>query len=302
VTYSAKILADSVSPDGYRLTSFEVTFPRIVLAEFNTHRVFGRNSASSRAIPVKTMLKRVEEDPFIPVYWGKNQKGMQAAEELSEEDRASAEAVWLDQRDLAVAAVRFLAEDLDLHKQIANRLIEPWLFQTVIVTSSEWANFFNLRRDKAAQPEIRTAAELMYREREESIPVSLEYGQWHLPLVDGIDYPQLLEAGYTDNAIAGISAGRCARVSYLTHDGVRDPDADLELAGRLREAGHYSPFEHAARPMYDGELYLFETPAFKTVAGELVFDPARPPTHFCGNLNGWVSLRKLLPNEAVRPT
>ena len=151
MSYSAKVLADSISPDGVRLTTMEVTFPRIVLAEFNTHRMFSRNSASSRAIPVEKMIQRVLDDPFSPVWWGKNQSGMQAAEELSGEALRLARQHWLDARDFAISCVRlFQAPEISLHKQIANRLLEPFLWHTVVVTATEWENFFALRCHKDA--------------------------------------------------------------------------------------------------------------------------------------------------------
>ena len=62
----AEIIADSLSPQGHRLTTFICVFPRIVLAEFNTHRMLSRNSASSRAIPFNKMLEMVKTNPFIP--------------------------------------------------------------------------------------------------------------------------------------------------------------------------------------------------------------------------------------------
>lgn len=271
--YSAKILADSLSPSGVRLTTFEVSFPRIVLAEFNTHRTFSRNSASSRAIPVKTMLAKVASDPFIPIYWGKNQKGMQAAEELSPEAQVLALKQWIRARNSAVRVVkRMQMEDIDLHKQIANRLLEPWLWHTVIVTATEWDNFWGLRCNKEAQPEIRKIACIMKELYDSNTPEPLKRGQWHLPLIS--DLNELVGAGFSTTDIIKVCIGRCTRVSYLTHDGVRDPKADIELCERLLKSGHMSPFEHAARP------------------SEAIIDEA-----FYGNFRGWVQARKLIQHE-----
>lgn len=296
MAYSARILADSLSPDGIRLITYEVTFPRIVLAEFNTHRVFSRNSASSRAIPVATMLKRIQDDPFIPIYWGKNQKGMQAAEELPADAQARALAQWLQARDHAVETVKRLQlPDIDLHKQIANRLLEPWLWQTVLVTATEWDNWDGLRDNSQAQPEIQRIAGMMKTVRSESIPLQLSYGEWHLPLVS--DRDQLEAAGYSLADIVKICVGRCCRVSYLTHDGKRDPLADIELFDRLLKSGHMSPFEHAARPMTrdDAQNIIYEQ--IKSCAAiPLSVDPK---SVFCGNFRGWISQRKLIPGEAV---
>jgi thymidylate synthase ThyX len=279
MAYAAKILQDSLSPDGVRLTTMEVTFPRIVLAEFNTHRMFSRNSASSRAIPIAKMLDRVQQDPFVPIYWGKNQKGMQAAEELTPEAQARALEQWMLARDNAVNVVqRLQLPDIDLHKQIANRLLEPWLFHTVIVTATEWDNFWALRCDPMAQPEIKRVADMMRALYVAGKPSYVGLGDWHLPLVD--DFHTLKTSGFTMAEIVKICVGRCTRVSYLTHDGKRDPKADIELCERLLKSGHMSPFEHAARPMSRDEL---------------TWNASRPP--FNGNFRGWVQARKEIANE-----
>lgn len=275
MAYSAKILADNLAPSGKRLTTFEVSFPRIVLAEFNTHRVFSRNSASSRAIPVQKMLQKVMDDPFIPIYWGKNQKGMQAAEELSPEEQHRALHQWMLARDNAISVVqRLQAPDIDLHKQIANRLLEPWLWHTVIVTATEWDNFFHLRMHKDAQPEIRRVACMMWDLFDQHVPQDVRVGFVHLPLCE--DRQDLILAGFSLDEIKRISVGRCARVSYLTHDGKRDPRADIELCARLCKSGHMSPLEHVATAI--------DTPTQS------------------GNFIGWAQYRKSLPGEAVFQT
>jgi thymidylate synthase ThyX len=292
--YSARILKDSISKEGVRLTTMEVTFPRITLAEFNTHRVFSRNSASSRAIPIAKMLQRVQEDPFIPVYWGKNQSGMQALEELSPEAQTLALEQWLKARDNAVESVKRLQlPDIDLHKQIANRLLEPWLYHTVIVTSTEWDNWDALRTHPDAQPEIRKIAVMMSDIRNASKPKQLGDGEWHLPLVT--DYSELVDAGFTLDEICLISVGRCARVSYLTHDGKRDPKADSDLALKLQNAGHISPFEHVARPatVQDWQYKLLRTSGVVGVdKADLDISEA-----FFGNFRGWIQRRYSIPNE-----
>jgi thymidylate synthase ThyX len=282
MSYEAKILADSLSPDGDRLTTLEVVLPRVVIAEFNTHRMFSRNSASSRAIPVEKMLKRVEENPFIPIYWGKNQKGMQADVELSQSEQRVAEHNWLKARDSAVKHARQLLE-IGVHKQITNRLIEPWLWHTVIVSATEWDNFFALRTHKDAQPEIRKAAVLMKEAYDASNPRKLTFDQWHLPLVaEDESWPTDGITHYSIGDICKVSAGRCARVSYLTHDGRRDPAEDIKLCERLTQSGHMSPLEHVARPMTRYDI------------GQMGINAS---THFLGNFRGWVSLRKLIANE-----
>lgn len=287
--------------------TMEVTLPRIVLAELNTHRMFSRNSASSRAIPIKKMLERVTNDPFLPVFWGKNQKGMEAEVELEPMPKVKAEAEWLRARDSAVRHVeRLQLEDIDLHKQIANRILEPWLWHTVIVTATEWDNFWGLRCHKAAQPEMRTAAEHMKRAFDASQPKQVMPNEWHLPLMQPDEFVLADDSPEWNEPVPGpcvmmrwqeacwISAGRCARVSYLTHDtGKRDIKADIDLATRLQKAGHMSPFEHVARPMTVSEAeYKYGTP------GQFIADNFDPAKNFCGNFRGWVQLRKTLPHEA----
>lgn len=270
MAYSAKILADHLAPSGKRIVTYEVTFPRIVLAEFNTHRMFSRNSASSRAIPVEKMLRRIEADPFVPTYWGKNQKGMQAEEAFSEYESEGLRHQWLRARDNAVFAATSLMGS-GVHKQLVNRLLEPFMWQTVLVTATEYDNFFGLRCHRDAQPEIREVAAMMERLYDQHEPIDVEEGFWHLPLVE--DRYDLEAEGYTEDEIRQVSVGRCARVSYLTHDGKRDPRADIELCRRLRASGHMSPFEHVAQALSE------PTPS--------------------GNFMGWTQYRKSIPNEAI---
>jgi thymidylate synthase ThyX len=248
VAYAARVLLDSQSPAGIRLTTLEVTFPRFVLAEFNTHRQFSRNSASSRAIPSSKMIERAEREPVLPLEWGRNQKGMSAGELLSEEEAADAQSVWLTARDAAVAHAKALLE-LKVHKQVLNRVLEPFLWHTVIVTGTEWVNFLELRCAPTAQPEIREAAVRMRDAMLASTPRAVAFGEWHLPLVQ--DDERSLDA----ETLKKISAARCARVSYLTHDGTRDIAKDLDLFERLKTDRHLSPFEHVATPARDVEFH-----------------------------------------------
>jgi thymidylate synthase ThyX len=284
MSYACKIIADSVSAEGVRLTTFEICFPRMVLAEFNTHRVFSRNSASSRAIPVKVQLAKVLEDPFIPIYWGKNQKGMQASEELDPTAQADAVKKWLFARDSAVATVKYLNEELDVHKQIANRLLEPFMWHTVVCTSTEWANYFHLRNNRMAQPEIHRIADMMDAVYTAGTPKELAPHEWHLPYVRPEEYAEIP----LENLIK-LSCARCARVSYLTQDGVRDVEADYTLYNRLLTSGHMSPFEHAARPMREVEIADYKlVKDVNSGSGELPF---------LGNFRGWVQHRKEIPGE-----
>ncbi|WP_336250090.1 FAD-dependent thymidylate synthase [Stomatohabitans albus] len=255
---SAAVICDSVSHTGARLTTIEVTLHRFVLAELNTHRVFSRNSSSSRAIPVAKQIERVMTNPAVPMEFGANQKGMQASELV--DDAEGAMAAWLAARDAAVEQVRTL-QAIGVHKQITNRLLEPFMWQTVIVSSTEWQNFFAQRCSPLAQPEIRLAAEAMREAYDASTPAHVEDGGWHTP------YIRAEEESLDIETKKRISVARCARVSYLTHDGKRDLDADLNLYDRLisAEPPHWSPMEHVATPG-DGP----------------------------GNFHGWKQLRHLL--------
>ncbi len=248
--YSTRVLKDSLAPCGKRLTTWELTYPRFVHAELMTHRMFSRNSASSRAIPTEKLMARIREDPALPQWWGKNQSGMQANEELDGAARAEAERLWLTARDQMLAAVEQLGK-VGLHKQLANRLIEPWMFITVIVSATEYSNWFHLRNHRMAQPEIAWVARAMWQQYQEHQPAEVPEGGWHLPLFDEVREGPLDTHQAIDRA-KKVSTGRCARVSYLTHEGVRDPDKDVELHDRLSsgpatgEPGHWSPFEHVA--------------------------------------------------------
>jgi len=280
--YAAKILADSITTAGHRITTFEITLPRIVLAEFNTHRVMSRNSASSRAIPVHKRIAAVLESPFIPDAFEANKSGMQAGDALDDDAQVSCRAVWLSAMQSMVEHAQKLAES-GVHKQWANRLLEPFAWQTIIVTSTEWDNYWALRVSEMAQPEIHTVSAMMKKMYEASAPrlVTLDDPlPYHLPLV-GEEYEDDMAALSINPGLAvRLSTARCARVSYLTHAGVRDPSADEALYERLRGNGHMSPTEHPARPMTLTELNL-------------------ATNGMCGNFRGWVQHRKEILGEAV---
>lgn len=262
MAYRTKIIADSIGPNGVRLTTWELTYPRFVHSELLTHRLFSRNSASSRAIPTAKLMEQVKNDPAMPKWWGKNQAGMQAREELTGEPREESECTWLQARDNAVAAVEALGT-FGLHKQIANRILEPWMFITVIVTATEWDNWYRLRDHADAQPEIGWVAHDMRAKYDVNVPEDLGEDDWHLPLITLDDIIELTDevtrAQLTPEVPAGgllptwqevarkISVARCARVSYLTHDGRKDYQEDVKLHDRLAASGHWSPFEHIAQ-------------------------------------------------------
>lgn len=243
--YEAKVILDSLAPSGWRLTTCELTYPRIIHSEFMTHRMFSRNSASSRAIPIQKMIDRVLVNPFVPIHWGRNQKGMQAAEELGIADRIACNAEWMRARDTAVKHAEELLS-IGVHKQIVNRLLEPFSWITVIVSSTTWANFLRLRVHGDAQPEIFRIASLLQAALANSRAKLVDVGDWHLPYVSDEEI-RGLDSGTPIAPMKDVSAARCARVSYLTHDGKRDMQEDMRLAERLKESGHWSPFEHVAQ-------------------------------------------------------
>jgi thymidylate synthase ThyX len=262
---TARVIADSTSPSGTRLTTLEVRLHRFVLAELNTHRVFSRNSASSRAIPIAKQIERVVTNPALPLEYGSKRAGMQAGPPLDGDDLAAAQQVWLSARDAAVTAAQDLLR-LGVHKQVANRLLEPFMWHTVIVSSTDWDGFWAQRCSPLAQPEIRVAAEAMRDAVHSSSPIARAKGDWHLPYITDDDRA---EAGDSYETLRRVSAARCGRVSYLTQDGRRDLDEDLALYERFVSADppHASPLEHVATP----------APA----------RAAQPP----GNLRGWLQLR-----------
>ena len=271
----ARIVADSVSSAGRRITSLVLRYPRFIHSEFMTHRLFSRNASSSRAIPVKKMLAQVLEDPALPIHWGANMPGMQAREQLQGFRAWAAKTLFLLARYPAVVVVWSLTK-LGLHKQVANRLLEPWLHIQVLVTATEWGNFFNLRCHPDAQPEMQALAECIFQAMAASSPKLLAKGQWHLPFLSDSRYlPSGLQTFMRPHLLQELSAARCARVSYTLHDGAEPTiGEDLALYGKLMANGvkHASPTEHQATP-------------------------ADNPDDRSGNFVGWVQFRKLIPGE-----
>lgn len=287
-THSAKVLADSIA-NGVRLVTFEVTFPRIILAEMNTHRVFSRCSASSRAIPIEKMIERAMTDPYVPKRWLANQRGMQGGEELSLSAQAAARTQWLIARDHAVKQATVL-KDLGIHKQWANRLLEPFLWHTAIISSTEWDNFYFQRIHPDAHPDMFETALAMGVAMRDSTPKQLYCdNEWHLPFIDKTDFDAHPEFR-RDYEWKKVSVGRCARISYLNHNGVRDVAEDIALHDRMMEHGHMSPYEHVARPMREKELQ-FGTYCWSKERGDHIEAP------FNGNFRGWVSYRKEIQGE-----
>lgn len=300
---SAEVIADSINEFGNRLTSFIVVCPRIVLAEFNTHRMLSRNSASSRAIPFEVMLDKVMTEPFIPIKWQKDHSGMQGTEYLTGRNVELADGRWLAARNAAVEQAKFLNKNIGVTKQFCNRLLEPFLYHTIIVTASEWENFFALRAHEAAEIHIQDLAFKMLKAYNESKPKQLKAGDWHIPFGDRINLPPTIpiDAGLTlEEGVqirkVKIATARCARVSYLNYEGKDDYDADIKLHDRLANMGHWSPFEHCAKAMSEVEFnenyQVTNTPHWS--GG----DDKDYTTHgVSGNFKGFTQYRKLFNSE-----
>lgn len=236
---TAKVICDSFNTEtGDRLTTMIIKYHRFVHSEFMTHRMLSKNSSSSRAIPVSKLIQNVIDDDVYPLHWGKNQKGMQASKEIADIDNAKM--LWEVARNNAINSARQLSE-LGVHKQVVNRLLEPFSTITVIVSGTDWDNFFKQRCHIDAQPEIRILANEMCIAYENSKPSRLDLGEWHTPLIDDDDGLGFFET-------LKVSTGRCARVSYLNHEGVRDIEDDISLHDKLIASfpPHLSPFEHQA--------------------------------------------------------
>ncbi|MGH2519296.1 MAG: FAD-dependent thymidylate synthase [Chloroflexota bacterium] len=314
MSIAVHLAADSVTPSGCRLTTWVLKYPRCIHSEVLTHRAFSRNSASSRAIPVSRMIQRVVEEPFIPHWWGKAQAGMQAGEEVDEATQAQARALWLQARDRTLALVRGEPgatglQALDLHKQVINRLLEPWMHIEVVLSATEWHNWFLLRDDPSAEPHIRELAHAMRElyqastpKARQPLPHGCELGAeevlqssgekdwaayWHLPFArlgaeDESTHTAQLTGGpaappQAESLFSAIkdAVAHCAWVSYLNEwrEGYTQEDVE-RVYRRLLSAQpvHASPAEHVAVAC-DG-----------------------PHRH--GNFTGWCQWRKFLPNEA----
>lgn len=252
MTITAKSVLASVSPDGKRIDTLLLRYPRFIHSEFMTHRQFSRNASSSRAIPVSRMIEDIEVDAVYPSFWGKNHPGMQAKEELTGAELAAAQDKWEQSLQNAITTARALAK-IGAHKQIVNRILEPFSHINVVVTATEWDNFFSLRIHGDAQPEILALAVAM-KEAMEGVRVQeLVYGEWHLPFVS---HEEISAHGGLSDAtriLRTVSAARCARTSYKTHDGrVSTIEEDKALGERLTASRpfHASPFEHQAKPDY----------------------------------------------------
>lgn len=278
MTIDAKIILDSRTDEGVRIITWLLTYPRIIHAEFMTHREFSRNSSSSRAIPVLTMLRNTVSNLAAPSAWGSNKPGMQAGDELSPIRKMIAKALWYGCGYMA-AGFSYLLAKVGAHKQIANRVLEPWTHITVVMTTTNMANFMHLRLHEDADPTIFELAQTMADAQGRSIPKPLPLGEWHLPFV----LPSEQSLPHWDKV--KLSAARCASASYnkvgsadligfATADRIWDKLIDSQPM-------HASPVEHQCTPDWRNEHSQWAHP------------------HYHGNLRGVIQLRKTLANEAV---
>ena len=291
---SVKIIADSIGPEGQRITTWELEYPRFIHAELMTHRMFSRNAASSRAIPIQKMMELVDKETAMPVQWGLNQAGMQAGEQHN--SPSICERVW----NMAAQSAIDSAENLDnigLHKQIVNRVLEPFQRMKTIVTATEYDNWYHLRNHTDAQPEIHVLAAEMWKELNLSEPEPLGDGEWHVPYVetwrasdgdapleyfaDGVSIP-------LEDALK-ISASCCAQVSYRRLD--EGLDKAIMIYNMLIESQpvHASPIEHQASPMRWPSSY---PPAVDWEEGVTHMD--KEGNFWSGNLKGWIQHRQLI--------
>lgn len=304
--YKAEVVADSISPDGVRITSMLCVYPRFIHAEVLRHRVFSSSVASSRAIPTEKLVEQVREDPFIPETFNERVKGMGVGEPL--DDQENCRVLWKESAiNSAWYAENLMRKGLD--KSRANRLLEPYLYVTHLITSTEWSNFFALRDHPDAQPEFLKIARMMRRVMQGSQPLPLHYGEWHMPLLSSDEYHEALcecNATHYWDEWKYISAGRCARVSYDKQGESEDHDRSIFRAQSLIESGHMSPFEHIATPIDPTSghdhgkwiLHGFNPDGVLDDEIEVVDGVNRLAANtFVGNFRGWVQMRAEIPNQ-----
>lgn len=327
---NATIIADSINESGNRITSFVVNFPRIVLAELNTHRALSRNSASSRAIPFKTMLKNVEENPFIPIAWQEDHKGMQGTSYIRHTNALVQD--WLEGRDNAIRIAEGFSEIHGVTKQLCNRLLEPFMYHKAIITATDLENFFHLRcpeydigdgnlyrskkdaieavgnvliqNDISNQSDIEwlkinkgqgeihimALAEVMWDAYQESKPREMGRGDWHIPFGDNIDEEKL------ENTLDKISGWPKAKDIL---DNVNFLDiAKLQIA--TARCARVSYWNYEGKDDYEADLKLWERLQSGDKLHASPFEhcaQARGDESRSGNFVGWTQLRKTMSGE-----
>lgn len=321
---SAKIIADSINKAGNRITTFELEYPRFIHSELMTHRLFSRNAMSSRAVPVQKMINQVLNNPAMPVRFGKNKPGMQDAGEYEKgigKLDYSPETWWKISAANAAHWATGYAE-AGYHKQVANRLLEPFQRMKTVLTATEFDNFWWLRLDVDADPTMYELAKKMKEAYDSSCPMKLQAGEWHTPYVfhdyiaaDNTSFPSFIFNGYfvlDDNEqriylskeeAKAVSASCCAQVSYRTLNSTKEKS--LEIYDKLISGNkaHASPFEHQATPMQDevvGDLFedCINRDDYDTWE-EGVTHMDRGGNLWSGNFKGWIQHRQLIPNNVV---
>lgn len=287
---TAKVIQHSVSAyTDTEIITYELEYPRYIHSEFMTHRLFSRNAASSRAIPTKSMIEQILKHDVEFVHYGRNQPGMQADQELSEEEKQVVLGYWKSARNTAIEMAENMA-NLGAHKQIVNRCLEPWMLMKVVMTTTSLENWDELRAHKDAQPEIQTLAKMMQAAKAQSEPLELLNGQWHMPYVDRefVD-GELVYGNLTLEEAKMTSASCCAQVSY------RKNDDSLEKAKSIYDRlinsrpQHASPVEHQATPIYYRNDYS------KSENWQLgITHMDRNHRLHSGNFKDWIQLRQTL--------
>lgn len=303
-----KVVAHSISPEGIELPTIQFRQPRMIHSDFLTHRVFTRNGRSSRAVPVLTLLTEAR-NPYTP-HFLHNQPGMTASQEFSDEERAEIEAIWREMAAHTVAGVERL-QAKGVHKQWANRPLEWFGYIDVLLSSTDWNNYYALRDDEGAQPEIQVVARAIREAIAKSTPRELRPGQWHLPYIDEeADREAIIkhlvdsEGGFSvdqvDRLLRKISAARCARLTIRPFDGDGSIPAELERYRKLvvSRPVHASPTEHQATP--DTRSHYTVVKALADGTQQTIksgFDWDHPEEQ--GNFTGWRQARKQIPFEYV---
>lgn len=331
MSFHCEIVADSRNTFGDRLTTYLLTFPRYILAELNTHRLFTRNSASSRAIPFKKALASIWKHPFVPIRWMKDHSGMQGTVYLEGFRRFVLRNLWLLLR-VVVICFAWTMNKIGLSKQICNRLLEPWMWHTALVTATEFDNFFFLRASPHADIHIQEIAYMMLSGYNKNIPTQLNEGEWHIPFLDKIDPEKLktlliqddgkIDEGEWLQNVIKISTAMCARTSYTVvgeNSKKQDYMKDILLHNNLSSSGHWSPFEHCAKPMNSLEYENYSRTTYfdnqenanawyksmprrkliftKTDNGKYIITGIE--NGWCGNFRGFIQYRKFFNNESA---
>jgi len=298
--YSAKVIEHSIGPCKIPLLTMLLQYPRMVHPEFIRHRDFSYAVASSRAIPSRILRERIQQNSATIMWWGKNQRGMGADTELTGDELAAVQYAWKEGLEYCVALAAKL-DELGLHKQLANRVLEPWMDVVQLTTGTSWTNFNTLRRHKDAQPEIREIAEQAYLVSAQSTPRQLLAGEWHLPFVSSDE-----RENFSDDRLAKFSTARCARTSYLNHEGEISYTKDLELFARLiaSNPGHWSPLEHVAQAKAevsrrDRLIMYWMSRLMSKDSSNRIQNHGRDFLIQSGNLKGYTQFRKMFPNENI---